>query len=129
MRRVAAAGPLGVEVVALHVHHGLSRARRRLARALPAPVPALGAARPGDRVRRDAGSTIGPARGREHRGLGAAASATARSREMALERGADLVLLGHHRRDQAETLLLQALRGGGVAGAVGDAARGSGARA
>ncbi len=28
----------------------------------------------------------------------------------------DLVLLAHHRRDQAETLLLQALRGGGLAG-------------
>ena len=34
---------------------------------------------------------------------------------MALAGGADLVLLGHHRRDQAETFLLQALRGGGVA--------------
>jgi tRNA(Ile)-lysidine synthase len=34
---------------------------------------------------------------------------------MAIERGVDLVLLGHHRRDQAETFLLQALRGGGVA--------------
>ncbi len=34
---------------------------------------------------------------------------------MAIEGGVDLVLLGHHRRDQAETLLLQALRGGGVA--------------
>jgi tRNA(Ile)-lysidine synthase len=34
---------------------------------------------------------------------------------MAREAGADLVLLAQHRRDQAETVLLQALRGGGVA--------------
>lgn len=36
-------------------------------------------------------------------------------RAMAIEHGADLVLLAHHRRDQAETFLLQALRAGGVA--------------
>ena len=35
-------------------------------------------------------------------------------REMALERDVELVLLAQHRRDQAETFLLQALRGGGA---------------
>lgn len=36
--------------------------------------------------------------------------------QMAQAAGCPLVLLAHHRRDQAETLLLQALRGGGPAG-------------
>jgi tRNA(Ile)-lysidine synthase len=35
---------------------------------------------------------------------------------LAREHGVDLVLLAHHRRDQAETFLIQALRGGGAAG-------------
>lgn len=40
-------------------------------------------------------------------------------RTMAQAHGASLVLLAHHRRDQGETLLLQALRGAGVAGLSG----------
>jgi len=38
---------------------------------------------------------------------------------MALANGASLVLLAHHRRDQAETFVLQALRSAGVAGLSG----------
>ncbi len=38
---------------------------------------------------------------------------------MAVVAGADLLLLAHHRRDQAETFLLQALRGAGTAGLSG----------
>jgi tRNA(Ile)-lysidine synthase len=40
-------------------------------------------------------------------------------RSMALAHGASLVLLAHHRRDQAETVLLQALRSAGTAGLAG----------
>src|SRR5205814_322114 len=40
-------------------------------------------------------------------------------RQMAISHGASLVLLAHHRRDQAETFVLQALRSAGVAGLSG----------
>jgi len=110
---VAQAAPLGVAVLALHVHHGLSAnadawldhasvlCTRWARRGLPVELVTT---RLADRPK--PGQSIEAwARRSRYRAL----------REMALARGVDLVLLGHHRRDQAETFLLQALRGGGVA--------------
>lgn len=104
----------GLEVVALHVHHGLQpqaqawvehlrrQAQRWRTGGLPVSL----------RWQQLAGS---PARGDSveawaRRGRYAALAAMARNA------GAGLILLAHHRRDQAETVLLQALRGGGPAG-------------
>jgi tRNA(Ile)-lysidine synthase len=110
---VAAAEPLGVAVLALHIHHGLSpnadawlahcedRCRRWARAGKPIEFMAqrlLAQPLPGDSIE-------AWARRARYRAL----------RSMAIERDVDLVLLGHHRRDQAETFLLQALRGGGVA--------------
>jgi len=101
-------------VVALHVHHGLSpHADAWLAHAqatcdawaaegLPVRLKARHV-----RLAADAGQGVeAEARALRHQALHA----------MATEAGADMLLLAHHRRDQAETLLLQALRGGGLAG-------------
>ena len=104
-----AAKPLGIQVLALHVHHGLQAdadawvelvertcrrwtidfATRRLT-GTPARSESLEAW----------------ARRGRYRALA----------EMARAAGAGLVLLAHHQRDQVETFLLQALRGGGPAG-------------
>ena len=112
-----AAMPLGTRVLALHVHHGLSdhaddwlthcqaqcvRWQRRgwpvvLAFVRLAGRPSLGE------------SVEAWARHQRYRALHA----------MAIEHGVNLVLLAQHQRDQAETLLLQALRGAGVAGLSG----------
>ena len=110
--RVALA--LGLQVVALHVHHGLlpeadgwlQRAQRLCARWARRGWPVhlrwtrlAGQPAPGD-------SLEAWARQGRYQALGA----------MAQDAGASLLLLAHHRRDQAETWLLQALRGGGPAG-------------
>ena len=106
-QRVAPA--LGVRVVALHVHHGLMPE----ADAWAAGVEAFC-------VR--AGIAFGCLRLDGAPAAGESVEAWARrERYAALARGAraagaTLVLQAHHRRDQAETVLLQALRGAGPAG-------------
>jgi tRNA(Ile)-lysidine synthase len=105
---------LGLDVVALHVHHGLmpqADAWLELAEALcrrwhKAGLPVrLVSTRLQGKPRK--GDSVEAWARRERR------AALAR---MAHEAGAGAILLAHHRRDQAETVLLQALRGAGAAG-------------
>jgi tRNA(Ile)-lysidine synthase len=109
-----AAQAQGLEVWALHVHHGLQAeadewagfvehsCRRWAAKGLPLRHSMRrleGRPGPGDSVE-------AWARAGRYAALGA----------MAREAGCALVMLAHHRSDQAETFLLQALRGAGPAG-------------
>ena len=114
---LAAAADHGVEAIALHVHHGLSPHAdawlahceaqcRRWARA-GKPIEFV-AERLANRPAKGE-SVEAWARQARYRVL----------REMALAHGTSIVLLAHHQRDQAETLLLQALRGAGMAGLSG----------
>ncbi len=114
---LAEATPLGVDVLALHVHHGLS------------PNADAWLVHCEDQCRRwsrrHPNLQLVSQRLTTRHGQGESVEAWARQaryhalREMALGQQAGLVLLAHHRRDQAETLLLQALRGAGVAGMSG----------
>lgn len=96
-------------LVAVHVHHGLSEHAQRWADFCGDLAKANGIAF--DLRRVNAGV---------HTGAGV--EATARSlryqalREAAIDAGASVVMLAHHQDDQAETLLLQLLRGAGVHG-------------
>jgi tRNA(Ile)-lysidine synthase len=104
----------GFDVVALHVHHGLmpqadawleladKQCRRWSKVGLPVRLVSTrlqGKPSPGDSVE---------AWARRERRIALA--------KMAREVGASAILLAHHRRDQAETVLLQALRSAGAAG-------------
>ena len=104
----------GCHVVALHVHHGLSvhadawlqhgaeQCAAWTAKGMPVRFVAqrlTSRPAPGDSVE-------AWARQARYQAL----------RQMAIDEGANIVLLAHHRRDQAETLLLQALRGAGTPG-------------
>ena len=103
------ARPLGLQVLALHVHHGLQPAADVWLARVRSQARRWGA---GFDSRRLAGM---PAPG-ESIEAWARHERYAALAEMAHAAHASLVLLAHHRRDQAETWLLQALRGGGPAG-------------
>lgn len=108
------AGELGLDVLALHVHHGLSahaddwltHCERQCERWAASGLPLRLLSRRLDGAPAAAQSVEAWAREGRYAAL----------RAMAQAAGADLLLLAQHRRDQAETLLLQALRGAGVAG-------------
>lgn len=104
-----AAHALGTSVVALHVHHGLMADADHWARELAAVCERWSVGFACERLRQGpaAGDSVEAwARRERYRALA----------RMARAAGADIVLLGHHRDDQAETVLLQALRGAGPAG-------------
>ena len=104
----------GYQVVALHVHHGLQ----------PAADEWLSRCEETCRRWRQRGWPISFAHERLSLNLAPGQSVEAEARRaryealarMAKAHGASVVMLAHHRGDQAETFLLQALRGAGVAG-------------
>ncbi len=103
----------GAQVHALHVQHGLSPHAPTWASHCAAQVQAWAGLCPVDlRVRRLA-LVVPPGASLEAHARNARYRALA---EMAREAGCDTVLLAHHRDDQIETFLLQALRGAGPAG-------------
>ena len=106
---VRSARALGASVVALHVHHGLLPDADRWAGDVAALCAGWDAGFACERL--EGGPSPGQsveawARRERYRALA----------RMARQAGADIVLLGHHLHDQAETVLLQALRGAGPAG-------------
>ena len=104
-----AAKALGTSVVALHVHHGLMADADRWAREVEVLCERWNIAFVCERL------TDAPARGESVEAWARRERYRALAR-LAREAGATLVLLGHHLHDQAETVLLQALRGAGPAG-------------
>ena len=106
---LAAAHGLGMSVVALHVHHGLMADADRWACEVEALCERWNAGFACERLQgspQSGESVEAWARRERYRALA----------RMARDAGAAIVLLGHHLNDQAETVLLQALRGAGPAG-------------
>ena len=101
----------GAKLSAFHVHHGLSPNADAWLAHVEAGAAALGVASDHRRVQVDGrGSGLeAAARKLRYRALG----------EMCGQHGATLLLTAHHLDDQAETVLLQLLRGSGPAGLSG----------
>jgi tRNA(Ile)-lysidine synthase len=103
-----------LQVLGLHIHHGLSRqadawllhCQAQCAAWASAGLPLTLSWRRLDGRPAAAQSVEAWAREARYAALS----------QMAQEAGADLLLLAHHQRDQAETFVLQALRGAGAAG-------------
>jgi tRNA(Ile)-lysidine synthase len=114
LHAVCAVAPPGVGVHALHVDHGLnprSADWAAHAQSLCAEWAAGGA----PLQVHVAQLKLRPAPGESVEALARTARYAALAR-LAREAGCDTVLLAHHRDDQVETFLLQALRGAGAAG-------------
>lgn len=99
------AGEGRLRMSALHVHHGLSPNADAWAAACRAACRARGVPLTVARVVVDRRS-----------GLGIEAAARAERQRLFAARPEDCIVLGHHRDDQAETVLLQLLRGAGLRG-------------
>ncbi len=106
---LAQARPLGVEVWALHVHHGLMAEADAWQAQVRRQALRWGAHFATERL------SGAPARGDSVEAWARQGRYAALAR-LAQAAGCGLVLLAQHRRDQAETFLLQALRGAGSAG-------------
>lgn len=114
---LATQGVLTLQVLGLHVHHGLSpQADAWLAHC---EQQCRDWARAGLPVALQQRRLEGAPSGGDSVEAWARAGRYAALKDMALSGGATVLLLAHHRRDQAETWLLQALRGAGVAGLAG----------
>ncbi|MGB9109042.1 MAG: tRNA lysidine(34) synthetase TilS [Telluria sp.] len=107
----AAAQAAGLPLLAFHVHHGLSPNADRWVAHCATAAAALGIAfdHRAVTVAKDKSGVEAAARKQRYAALG----------DMCRAHGVDLLLTAHHLDDQAETVLLQLLRGSGAAGLSG----------
>jgi tRNA(Ile)-lysidine synthase len=111
---LALAAQAGLEPVAVHVDHGARAGSGTEADVVAAFAGKLGTGFAGETV------SVAPGPNFEARAREARYAALERARERL---GATAVLVGHTRDDQAETVLLNVLRGAGVSGLAGMPAR------